>query len=397
MRFARFAKSKISCALHQKIFICSNIKKRMALNRNLKERINSLEKAKIDEKNENKKENKNEKRSEKKEASEGSAGSKMNLKELLFAGSIVFNIILVVLLAYSSLYGQQSRQNRAILPEQLKAKIESYFKNNYNMTLYVINVNETNGLYAFEIMVNGHLIPGYALKNGSMLFLQAVNLDEPVVITTTSKGEFSPQKSSAPDVKLFVMSFCPYGTQAEEFMYPVYNLLKNYTNISIVYILESTQNPSSLADFSSLHGSKEVKEDARQLCILGNYGKDAFWDYLMKFKSNCYNQQVLSSDQLYENCTESVEKSLNINSTLIQNCINGQWVINELKKNVEISRNYGVGASPTLIINNSTYYDQYGRSAQTYQKVICSAFLSQPSECGKNVTNVQTAPVSGHC
>ena len=62
-------------------------------------------------------------------------------------------------------------------------------------------------------------------------------------------------KSDKPNVELFVMSHCPFGTQAEKGIIPVVNLLKNKINFSVKFV-----------DYS-MHGKSEIDENTLQYCI----------------------------------------------------------------------------------------------------------------------------------
>jgi len=275
---------------------------------------------------------------------------------------------------------------------ELKNKIENYFSNKLNISLDVTNIQDIGSIYKVSIYFQGSSINIYASKDGRYLLPNLINLSAPV--TTTSIPQFSPVPSDFPDVKLFVMSFCPYGTQAELFMKPIYDTFKNFTNISLIFIVNV--NGNDISHVSSLHGSLEVLEDARQVCIQKIYGKDMLWSYVENFDKNCYPNSVENKD-LYTSCTSNEEKKLNINSTLIQNCMNSSEVIQTLKEYQNLTQQYNVYGSPTLVINNSTYNDNFGRSTQAYQKAICLAFLSQPSACSQNLNSSSSSTPAGHC
>jgi len=307
-------------------------------------------------------------------------------KEIVFGfAGIVFGILLGILV-YPILQGQ------AIQQTELKNKIENYFSKNFNITISVTKIQDIGNLYEVSLYFNGRTLNVLASKDGKYLFPSVINLS--ASITTTSIPSFSPKPSSFPDVKLFVMSFCPFGTQAELFMKPIYDALKNNANFSLIFIVNV--NGNNLSSVSSLHGSLEVLEDARQICIQKLYGKDTLWNYVENFDKNCYPNSVESRD-LYTACTLNEEKKLNINSTLIQNCMNSSEVIQTLKKYQNLTQQYNVYGSPTLVINNSTYNDNFGRSIQAYQKAICLAFLSPPSACSQNLNSSSSSAPAGHC
>jgi hypothetical protein len=275
---------------------------------------------------------------------------------------------------------------------ELKNKIESFFSSK-NISVNVTSIQDIGSIYRVSLYFEGMPFNIFASKDGRYLFPSIINLS--AQITTTSIPPFSPKPSTFPDVKLFVMSFCPYGTQAELFMKPVYEAFKNNANFSLIFIVDV--NGNDLSSVNSLHGSLEVLEDARQICIQKLYGKDTLWNYVENFDKNCYPDSVQDKN-LYTTCTLNEEKNLNINSTLIQNCMNSSEVIQTLKEHQNLTQQYNAYGSPTLVINNSTYNDNFGRSVQAYQKAICLAFLSPPSACSQNLNSSSSSSTStGKC
>jgi hypothetical protein len=279
----------------------------------------------------------------------------------------------------------------SISQDALKEKIQSYFQKGYNITLNVTKIQEENGLYKVTLSLNGRSLDVFVSKDGNYLFTGFLNLSQP--ITTISIPQFSPPKSNVPDVKLFVMSFCPYGTQAELFLKPIYDSLKQNANFSLIFIVNV--NGNNLSSVNSLHGSLEVLEDAREVCIEKNYGKDILWNYIENFVKNCY-PNATQNKEVYLSCAQQQEKKLNINSTIIENCMNSNYTINTFKEFEALSQKYNVYGSPTLIINNVTYFDNFGRSTQAYQKAVCLAFLSPPSFCFQQINSSATT-TTGHC
>jgi len=73
-------------------------------------------------------------------------------------------------------------------------------------------------------------------------------------------------KKDVPEVELFVMSHCPYGTQMEKGILPVVELLGDKIDFKIRFV------------YYAMHGEKEVNEEARQYCIQKEQ-KDKFISY----------------------------------------------------------------------------------------------------------------------
>jgi hypothetical protein len=77
--------------------------------------------------------------------------------------------------------------------------------------------------------------------------------------------------------------------------------------------------------------------------------------------------------------------------------MNSSDVIQTLKEYQSLTQKYNVYGSPTLIINNETYSDNFGRSTQAYQKAICLAFLSPPNACSQNLNSSSSSTPVGKC
>ncbi len=82
-------------------------------------------------------------------------------------------------------------------------------------------------------------------------------------------------KRDKPEIKVFVMAFCPYGVGVLNSLVPLYNEFKGKTTFDVHYVIYGTRdNPESM------HGSNELNQDVTQLSIKKYYGSDGFWDYI---------------------------------------------------------------------------------------------------------------------
>ncbi len=193
-------------------------------------------------------------------------------------------------------------------------------------------------------------------------------------------------QSSIPDVELFVMSFCPFGTQAETAMEPVVNLLGPKADITVRYIT-SIQGTT----VSSLHGPAEAAEDLRQICI-HEYYPGQFWPYLTAFIQNCYPE--VQNATLLAACQANTMQALGIDSGKIGTCASGSDGLGLLTLDEQATAQYGVQASPTLIIDGQVYNGD--RTPEAYKEAICSAFATPPAECATNLST-QTTTSTGGC
>jgi hypothetical protein len=172
-------------------------------------------------------------------------------------------------------------------------------------------------------------------------------------------------KSDKPLVTLWVFSYCPYGTQTEKGLIPVYNLLKNKAEIDIKYI-------------GAMHGPFEETESLRQLCIQKIYGQDKFMSYIMKFDTNASVGNCGGSDTCVVPIINSIYAPLGIDKAKVDSCMVSDAPALYAAQEKEAS-SLGISGSPTLVVNG--VQTQSGRSPSALLSTICSAFNDSPSEC----------------
>jgi hypothetical protein len=192
-------------------------------------------------------------------------------------------------------------------------------------------------------------------------------------------------ESGSPMVELFVMCFCPYGTEAETAMEPVVNLLGTKANITVRYIA-GVQGTT----VSSLHGPAEAQEDLRQLCI-NRYYRGQFWQYLSTFNRDCYPNWQNAT--YLDTCRGNTLQALGIDAKRIEACATGAEGLGLLTADEQATSQYNVQGSPTLIINGQVYDGD--RTPEAYKEAICSHFNTPPAECGINLSAQQTAAPGG--
>ncbi len=140
---------------------------------------------------------------------------------------------------------------------------------------YVSNADKGD-VYEINVSYQDQIIPVYVTKDGKyMVATGGITLLE--TETSTDTGDITPPadvpKTDKPKVQAFIFSYCPYGTQFEKALVPVYDLLKNKADINIVAI-------------GAMHGEYERVESLRQICIEKNYNKDKLFKYLKAFNDD---------------------------------------------------------------------------------------------------------------
>jgi glutaredoxin len=288
------------------------------------------------------------------------------------------------------------------LKENVTKYIDENFLSMYGVKSKIANYTEYENIIAFNVEVNfsGEVdrTDVYVTKDGRYMILGSLlDLSKPLPkpnYQSQSAGSTGTNKDygkvEKPKVLLFVMSFCPYGQQAERGMFPVVKLLKDKIDFSLHYVIygpEYYNNDSRycMEGLCSMHGVDELKEDIRQMCII-KYYPDSYIDYISEIDNNCNYKNV-------ESCWKGVAQKFGIDTEKIENCASSEGI--EMAKNdKQIGDRYGVEGSPTIFINDVEYSG--GRSPEDFKSAICSSFSSEPSECAQKLSS-SSSTVSGSC
>ncbi len=280
---------------------------------------------------------------------------------------------------------------------------DSYLKS-INVELKDLKINKVESyddcLYSIEAEVTtdqGKLpsSPIYATKDGKkIIFGPIYDLNEPLKFEKPKEPAKEYPKSDRPKVLMFVMSFCPFGQQAEKGLKPAVELLGDKIDFEPHYVIYSGKYGYTYPDYCidenanycSMHGIAELREDVRQLCIW-KYEPDKFWPYVEKiYQGNCNLNNI-------DTCWKEQAEAVGIDVAKIEECFNNE-AIALLEKEVELNEKYGVRGSPTIFINDVEYSGN--RSPESFKKAICSAFKEAPEECSEELSS-ETGAGSGQC
>ncbi len=252
------------------------------------------------------------------------------------------------------------------------------------LSVSITDATLKNGLYAltFSIVQNGTSVQTgqvYETTDGQQLILpQAMfDLSKPAPTAAPTPAPVQMQKSDKPVMQMFVMSFCPYGKQAEAGIGPAVGLLNSTISFQPHFIVS--------ADLSSLHGPDEAKEDRRQLCIW-KYDQPKWWTYVNYVNANCSISDIST-------CWVKAAAAAGLNQTKIQSCYDTEGD-KLLTAEATTSAAMGVSGSPTVFINGVTYNG--GRSAANYEAALCSAFNTAPGACSQTLSSTAAAS-AGNC
>jgi len=284
----------------------------------------------------------------------------------------------------------------------------------------------------------------------------------PSVPATPSNGVvFAASKSAKPELKFFVMSFCPYGNQMEDVLRPVYDLLKDKITLTPQYIFDKIDNldtyckgrsgdpsqcavyvqnkyftseaeckktisanlntclddksylkSSTGAIYASLHGRQEANQNVREMCAYKLVDdKKIWWDFVANINKNCTAQNA-------DTCWENQAKQAGLDTNKITECFNKE-AFDLIEGQIAQTTQYKVSGSPTVLINGVLFppeaaYTQDGKGSLTIGKkvanqdkyrtpnvvkeAVCASMNKTAKECNTVLNELSgAAPGPGAC
>ena len=311
--------------------------------------------------------------------------------------AIIFGILFAVSLIYNITNASGNTSGSNINPNEISAKTVDYLNKNVlngQATAKIDSITEKAGLYNVQLDISGRKFDSYVTKDGKLLFPQAIDLEAPPAEQQAASQQPAQQgypKTDKPNVKMFVMSFCPFGQQAENGLGPALATLGDTVELEPHFVIYSNYGgggPNFCLDkenkYCSMHGIQELNEDVRQLC-LWKYQKDKFWDYVNKINSEASSRDVDSK-------WEGIAKAVGVNVDKIKACQKDE-ALALLQKEVEANQKYDVSGSPSVFINDASHSG--ARTPESYKTAICSAFNTAPSSCGVALSNTGAVAAGG--
>jgi len=271
-----------------------------------------------------------------------------------------------------------------------KAKVaaEKYISSlpldSYEITEFVSD----GDVYRMELVINGYPYTSYMSKDGRFLFQGGIDLTQSTEEDTTADAQNQPAtelpKTEKPVVELFVMSYCPYGTQMEKGILPVVNALKDKIDFTIKFV-----------DYA-MHGEKEVVENLTQYCIQKDMGKDVFDKYLSCFLDAGDSESCIASTGINKSalnsCTTQTDSEFKV-MELYNDQSTWEGSYPPFNTSKEDNVKYSVAGSPTLIINGVEA--STNRDPASLLATVCSAFDNKPEECGIVLDSASPTPGFG--
>lgn len=282
---------------------------------------------------------------------------------------------------------------------KVKETIEAFIRVQYsqNVTLKFNNAKD-NGEFvllnfsddenrAILIPVSRNLQYIYSNAEELDVFAEKIKQLEAQILQAKQNDSFQIVKSDKPLVEVFVMSYCPYGIQAEKGILPVQNFLKGKADFKIRFV-----------DYIMHPDSGELQENLRQYCIQKEE-ESKYWEYLSCFVTNINSTLCFSSSKInktkFDACYNSTDAEYNITNLYNDK---SSWIASRYPQfpvEKDLNKQYGVRGSPTFVINGKiANVDAY--TPEEIKIAVCKAFNVLPSECNTTLNSTVTTQF-GNC
>lgn len=279
--------------------------------------------------------------------------------------TIVLGVLLIGVVVYNSATTVSSSKAGEMLVN---------FAASQGVGLSILNVEKQGCFYKIQADIEGQQAPFYITKDGKYFTASVLELEESSEPTTTpTETNTEIPKSDNPTAELFVMTHCPYGTQAEKGFLPIMKLLGSDSNLKIRFV-----------HYYMHTNQQEEVETPRQVCIREEQPS----------KYNDYLECFLGSTSGSVSEATACEKKVGINSASLKECIDSGRAEEYYTIDSMLSQQYGVQGSPTLVING--VQANSGRSASAYLSTICSADSSPSELCTSSVSATNPSPGFGY-
>lgn len=304
-------------------------------------------------------------------------------------------VLAVVAVAAFFLFGYGHKGVTKLSSDEAKVKSESFI-NDFLMPsgskASVSEVTEEYGLYKMIIDIGSESpVESYVTKDGRLFFPQAIDMDEMLseqspstdASSASAAANLNIPKTDKPVVELFVMSYCPYGTQMQKGMLPVIDTLGDKIDFQLKFV-----------DYI-MHDKEEIDENLVQYCIQEEQ-PEQLASYLQCFladgdSAGCLNVKSINKAKI-ESCIAATDKKFSITDNYTKKLdYRGQFP--GFNVNKDDTAKYNVGGSPTLIINGLEVSS--GRDSATLLATICSAFNEAPAECQAQLNPQSPTPGFG--
>jgi len=282
--------------------------------------------------------------------------------------------------------------------EYLNSNSVALFQSDFDFEITDFN-SVSDNLYSIAVSANKDgeslgEVNFYVTPDGKKIILgTALDLDEDlpepeVPEVSEAPVEIELQKSDKPKVELFVMSYCPYGTQSEKGILPVLESLGDSIDFKLRFV-----------DYV-MHSKIEIDENTRDYCIQKEQ-TEKFVPYLTCFLEAGNFEECLVTTGVdvtaLDTCIANADSEFNItaNFEAEDTWLSGQFPLYDIDKSlneeykVQSTRGWG---SPGLVLNGKLI-EGAPRNADGLLSTICQAFNNTPDGCSAELSS--TTPTTG--
>ncbi len=280
-----------------------------------------------------------------------------------------------------------------------QSKMEDFIKKvmlggDTTQKLELKNFQKNSGLYHADVYLNGQQVGQSSMSADGKYFFPSRLEVAAALVEAKKQAEVKAReeaeakkplpKTARPEVEVFVMSHCPFGTQIEKGILPVVRKLDGQANIQIKYV-----------DYA-MHGQQEIDEQLRQHCIW-KQSPQKFWDYLECFlgegkSEECLGETKIAAEAL-QKCVKQTDEEFGI-SRDFENKDTWRGNFPSFALHKEANQKYNIAGSPALVINGKKI-PRAPRDAQGLFEKICSAFETAPAICDEKLSDPAPQPGFG--
>ena len=305
---------------------------------------------------------------------------KLTKKTLIIVGVIIV-ALLIIMAALLALRGQGRNLNSEKAKETTEAFVNDFLMPSGSKAS-ITEISKEYGLYKLLIDIgSGTPVESYLTKDGKLFFPQAFDVEkmyeEDASTSQVSSTPIDIPKSDKPSVELFVMSYCPYGTQIEKGILPVLDALGDKIDFELKFV-----------DYA-MHGQKELDENLVQYCVQKEE-PNKLSDYLSCFlkagegtSDSCLTTVGINSKKI-ASCVTDTDTEFSVTDNY-ENKVDWRGSYPGFAVNGDDNTRYSVAGSPTLIINGQEVSSD--RSPAGLLATICSAFNNTPDVCNTQLSS----------
>ncbi len=298
----------------------------------------------------------------------------MNLKKIVAALALTFLVV-----GCSSGISEIEAKNLA----------ETFINENLlsgGITASVLDAVPESGFWKLTIeLSDGREVNSLISQDGKIFVPEAIYIEEieAAAVQEASAAEEAQanllatlEKTERPIIELFVMSHCPYGTQAEKAILPALDVLGDSVDFQLKFVNYV------------MHGEPEVLEQRQQFAISSQF-PDKLIPYLQEFLAAGDSVAALAAVGLTEadlaDTIAAVDSEFEITKNLEDESLwlSGRFpLFNTHTTEVE---KYGVQGSPAFVVNGKLI-EGVARTPAGMLGAICAAFENAPESCSAELS-----------